>query len=50
MAPGKQGKGLHLGWALVLISVAQLMMVLDGTIITTALPTSRTTSASPTPT
>lgn len=34
-APGKQ---LHLGWALVLISVAQLMVVLDGTITNIALP------------
>ena len=30
--------GLHLGWALVLISVAQLMVVLDGTIVNIALP------------
>ncbi|GAA1161966.1 MFS transporter [Nocardioides aquiterrae] len=29
---------LHLGWALVLISVAQLMVVLDGTIVNIALP------------
>ncbi len=29
---------LHLGWALVLISVAQLMIVLDGTITNIALP------------
>ena len=28
----------HLGWALVLISVAQLMVVLDGTIVNIALP------------
>jgi len=34
-APDKQ---LHLGWALVLISVAQLMVVLDGTITNIALP------------
>ncbi|MGH3336796.1 MAG: MFS transporter, partial [Nocardioides sp.] len=32
------GKRLHLGWALVLISVAQLMVVLDGTITNIALP------------
>ena len=32
------GKNLHLGWALVLISVAQLMVVLDGTIVNIALP------------
>ena len=31
-------KNLHLGWALVLISVAQLMVVLDGTIVNIALP------------
>ncbi|WP_341927702.1 MFS transporter [Nocardioides psychrotolerans] len=31
-------KELHLGWALVLISVAQLMVVLDGTITNIALP------------
>ena len=34
----KQPKNLHLGWALVLISVAQLMVVLDGTIVNIALP------------
>lgn len=34
-APGKK---LHLGWALVLISIAQLMVVLDGTIVNIALP------------
>ena len=32
------GAHLHLGWALVLISVAQLMVVLDGTIVNIALP------------
>ncbi|MDO9458409.1 MFS transporter [Nocardioides sp.] len=32
------GKDLHLGWALVLISIAQLMVVLDGTITNIALP------------
>src|SRR6478735_3504073 len=32
------GKKLHLGWALVLISIAQLMVVLDGTIVNIALP------------
>ena len=32
------GAGKHLGWALVLISVAQLMVVLDGTIVNIALP------------
>ncbi|MDO9497194.1 MAG: MFS transporter, partial [Nocardioides sp.] len=31
-------KELHLGWALLLISVAQLMVVLDGTITNIALP------------
>jgi EmrB/QacA subfamily drug resistance transporter len=34
----ESGGGLHLGWALVLISVAQLMVVLDGTIVNIALP------------
>ena len=38
VAPGKQPKELHLGWALVLISIAQLMVVLDGTIANIALP------------
>ncbi len=38
LAPDKQDKGLHLGWALVLISIAQLMVVLDGTIVNIALP------------
>jgi len=37
-APGKQPKELHLGWALVLITTAQLMVVLDGTITNIALP------------
>jgi EmrB/QacA subfamily drug resistance transporter len=32
------GRELHLGWALMLISVAQLMVVLDGTIVNIALP------------
>ena len=32
------GVGKHLGWALVLISIAQLMVVLDGTIVNIALP------------
>lgn len=32
------GHDLHLGWALVLISLAQLMVVLDGTITNIALP------------
>ena len=32
------GAGKHLGWALVLISIAQLMVVLDGTIVNIALP------------
>ncbi|HEU4811638.1 MAG TPA: MFS transporter [Nocardioides sp.] len=32
------GKHLHLGWALVLISIAQLMVVLDATIANIALP------------
>jgi EmrB/QacA subfamily drug resistance transporter len=31
-------KKSHLGWALVLISIAQLMVVLDGTIVNIALP------------
>ena len=35
---GPSGRELHLGWALVLISVAQLMVVLDGTIVNIALP------------
>jgi EmrB/QacA subfamily drug resistance transporter len=34
----KTDKELHLGWALVLISVAQLMVVLDATITNIALP------------
>ncbi len=34
----KTGKELHLGWALVLISVAQLMVILDATITNIALP------------
>lgn len=34
----KPERELHLGWALVLISVAQLMVVLDGTIVNIALP------------
>jgi EmrB/QacA subfamily drug resistance transporter len=38
LAPGKQQKELHLGWALVLISIAQLMVVLDATIANIALP------------
>ncbi|MGA8847557.1 MAG: MFS transporter [Nocardioides sp.] len=33
-----EGKKLHLGWALVVISIAQLMVVLDGTITNIALP------------
>jgi len=37
-AAGQEPKELHLGWALVLISVAQLMVVLDGTIVNIALP------------
>ncbi|HTW14566.1 MAG TPA: MFS transporter [Nocardioides sp.] len=36
--PAAPGAGRHLGWALVLISVAQLMVVLDGTIVNIALP------------
>src|SRR6476469_6320710 len=32
------GQHTHLGWALVLISIAQLMVVLDGTIVNIALP------------
>jgi EmrB/QacA subfamily drug resistance transporter len=34
----EEAKGQHLGWALVLICVAQLMVVLDGTIVNIALP------------
>ncbi|NUS51742.1 MAG: MFS transporter, partial [Nocardioidaceae bacterium] len=34
----RSGRKQHLGWALVLISVAQLMVVLDGTIVNIALP------------
>ncbi|GAA4374863.1 MFS transporter [Nocardioides caricicola] len=37
-ASTSSGKKQHLGWALVLISVAQLMVVLDGTIVNIALP------------
>jgi EmrB/QacA subfamily drug resistance transporter len=37
-SPAPNGKQLHLGWALVLISIAQLMVVLDGTIVNIALP------------
>ena len=37
-SPARNGKQRHLGWALVLISVAQLMVVLDGTIVNIALP------------
>ncbi|MGZ4443847.1 MAG: MFS transporter, partial [Nocardioidaceae bacterium] len=38
-APAEAGPGhRHLGWALVLISVAQLMVVLDATIANIALP------------
>ena len=36
--PAQDRKDLHLGWALVLISIAQLMVVLDGTITNIALP------------
>lgn len=36
--PTAEGGGKHLGWALVLISVAQLMVVLDGTIANIAIP------------
>lgn len=35
---GDSGTKLHLGWALVLICIAQLMVVLDGTIVNIALP------------
>jgi EmrB/QacA subfamily drug resistance transporter len=34
----RSGRQQHLGWALVLISIAQLMVVLDGTIVNIALP------------
>lgn len=37
-APGQSAPTRHLGWALVLISVAQLMVVLDATIANIALP------------
>ena len=37
-APDGPARTLNLGWALVLISVAQLMVVLDGTITNIALP------------
>ena len=37
-ASTSSGRKQHLGWALVLISVAQLMVVLDGTIVNIALP------------
>lgn len=37
-ASTRSGRKQHLGWALVLISVAQLMVVLDGTIVNIALP------------
>ena len=47
--PRAPGQHAHLGWALVLISIAQLMVVLDSTIANIALPTSRPTSASATP-
>ena len=40
----------HLGWALVLISIAQLMVVLDATIANIALPFIGRTSTSPRPT
>ncbi|WP_028472192.1 MFS transporter [Nocardioides alkalitolerans] len=36
--PEKDGRPMRLGWALVLISVAQLMVVLDATIANIALP------------
>ena len=36
--PTRQPREVHLGWALVLISIAQLMVVLDGTITNIALP------------
>jgi EmrB/QacA subfamily drug resistance transporter len=37
-APSREGGHRHLGWALVLISIAQLMVVLDSTIANIALP------------
>ena len=37
-ASPETGAGKHLGWALVLISVAQLMVVLDASIANIALP------------
>ena len=43
-APGQHA---HLGWALVLISIAQLMVVLDATIANIALPYIGRTSTSP---
>ena len=36
--PAPQGGNRHLGWALVLICIAQLMVVLDSTIANIALP------------
>ncbi|WP_134764899.1 MFS transporter [Nocardioides sp. 1609] len=36
--PAREKKELHLGWALVLISIAQLMVVLDASIANIALP------------
>ena len=48
--PDTSAKQLHLGWALVLISVAQLMVVLDGTIVNIALPYIQTDLGISTPT
>jgi EmrB/QacA subfamily drug resistance transporter len=38
VAPPASNRNRRLGWALVLISIAQLMVVLDGTIVNIALP------------
>ena len=37
-APIDGDRGQHLGWALILISMAQLMVVLDGSVVNIALP------------
>lgn len=37
-APSDDSRGQHLGWALILISMAQLMVVLDGSVVNIALP------------
>ena len=45
--PGQERQAAHLGIALAVISAAQLMVVLDGTIVNIALPHIKPTSASP---